>query len=61
MKSQREGPKQEMPVPYPVCRTKLGIFEGKEDTNCVADGVNNNYAVRQKRMLPGTSVLNPKK
>ena len=33
----------------------------KEDTNCVADGVNNNYAVRQKRMLPGTSVLNPKK
>ena len=33
----------------------------KEDTNCVADGVNNNYAVRQKRMLPGTSILNPKK
>ena len=33
----------------------------KEDTKCVADRVNNNYAVRQKRMLPGTSVLNPKK
>lgn len=31
MKSQGTCPKQEMLVPRPVCRTKLGMFEGKKE------------------------------